>query len=218
MNKICGIYQIYVNDNIYVGSSQNINRRYWEHLWRLKNKTHANKHMQNIYNKYGEKLFQITILEECDINDLIKLEQKWIDLLKPNLNKAPIAGTTRGLKLTKEQCLNRKNINTGRKHSTETIKKRTDKIIGRKYTLEHKTKISISKIGKKRSDESIKKAILKCKKPVACYDLNNILIKVYESAKDASLQINCQATNITRCCKNKLKTHKNMIWRYYDER
>jgi group I intron endonuclease len=216
MGKTCGIYQITVNDNSYIGSSQNINRRFWEHLWKLKNKTHTNKHMENVYNKYGEGLFQLSVLEECDISNLIKLEQKWIDLLKPNLNKAPVAGTTRGLKLTKEQCVNRKNINTGRKHSAESIKKRTDKIKGRKYTSEHKAKISASRVGKKASDESIKKRISKCKKPVACYDLNNVLIKVYESSKDASLQTNCQATNITRCCKNKLKTHKNMIWRYYE--
>lgn len=211
-----GIYQIIVNHNIYIGSSKNIERRYWEHLWKLKYKEHPNIHLQNLYEKYGEDKFELSILEICNVSDLIEKEQKWIDLLKPNINKAPVAGSTLGLKLTIEQCKNRSKNNIGRKHSIESIKKRTDKIRGRKYTEQHRINISKSKLGKKQNSDAVKKRIEKCKKSVACYDLNNSLIKIYDCAKTAALENGFHATNITRCCKNKIKTYKNMIWRYYN--
>lgn len=211
-----GIYQIKINNSFYIGSSRNIQRRYWEHLWKLKNKKHPNIHLQYLYNKYGEEKFELSILENCTINCLIEKEQYWINLLNPNINKAPVAGSTLGLKLTNEQCENRRIINTGRKHSLETIKKRTDKIKGRKYTEKHKENISKSMLGKKQNQQTIKKRVEKNKKPVACYDLNYILIRIYDSAKTAALENNYQATNITRCCKNKIKTYKNKIWRYLD--
>lgn len=215
MGDICGIYQINVKNNIYVGSSKNINRRYWEHLWKLKNKKHPNTHMQNLYDKYQENSFVLSVLEKCDIENLIINEQKWIEKLNPNINKAPVAGTTLGLKLSQDQCENRRKINTGRIHSKESIQKRIDKIKGRKYSDKHKNNIRLSKLGKKVSKESIAKRILKTKKSIACYDLNNVLIKIYDSAKDAALETGYYSTNITRCCKNKLKTYKNLIWRYY---
>ena len=173
-----GIYAIKINNNIYIGSSKNIQRRYWEHLWKLKNNKHTNYHLQNLYNKYKIDSLKLFIIEECEINFLLNREQYWIDVIKPNINKSPVAGTTLGLKLTKDQCINRRNINTGRKHSEETIKKRTDKIKGRKYTEQHKLNISKSKLGKKRTEEIIKLCAEKNKKPVACYDLSNTLIKI----------------------------------------
>lgn len=211
-----GIYQIKINNSFYIGSSKNIQRRYWEHLWKLKNKKHPNIHLQNLYNKHGEEKFELFILENCTINCLIEREQYWINLLNPNINKAPVAGSTLGLKLTNEQCKNRSKNNIGRKHSLESIKKRTDKIKGRKYTEKHRENISKSRLGKKQNQQTIKNRTEKNKKPIACYDLNYILIRIYDSAKTAALENNYHATNITRCCKNKIKTYKNKIWRYWD--
>jgi group I intron endonuclease len=211
-----GIYKITVNNNIYVGSSKNINRRYWEHLWKLKKGKHSNKHLQNLYNKYKEENFELTVLEHCDVVHLIKNEQKWINLLKPSINKAPVSGTTLGLKLTKEQCKTRSKNNIGRKHSPESIQKRVNKIKGRKYTDTHKANISASLSGKPQNKNTIKNRVEKCKKPIACYDLHNTIIQIYDSAKTAALKNGIHATNITRCCKNKIKTYKNMIWRYHN--
>ena len=63
--KICGIYKItnLKNHKIYIGSSNNIMRRWYEHLRDLKNQKHCNSHLQNAWNKYGENNFLFEIIE-----------------------------------------------------------------------------------------------------------------------------------------------------------
>lgn len=214
--KKCGIYKIAIKENLYIGSSSNLYRRFWEHSWKLKNNRHNNQHLQNCFNKYGKEFFKVEILEYCENNILLEREQFYINLLCPNLNKSPVAGTTLGLKMTPEQCLKRKLNNLGRKHSEETIEKRISKIKGRKYSEEHRKKISESHKGKTLSKEHKEKIINSNKKTVACYDKNGILIKIYTCSKE-TLYDGFTPTNVTRCCKGKLKTHKNLIWKYYDK-
>jgi len=214
--KKCGIYKITILNNIYIGSSSNLHRRMWEHSWKLKNNKHVNRHLQNVYNKYGINNFFIEIIEECNVDLLLEREQYYINILKPNLNKSPVAGTTLGLKLTEKQCLTRKLNNLGRKHSEESIQKRVSKIKGRKYSEEHRKNISNSKKGKCISEEHKLKLINGNKKPVCCYNKEGILIKIYSCASDTLID-GYTPTNVTRCCKNKLKTHKNLIWKYYEK-
>jgi group I intron endonuclease len=80
----CGIYKIEnLSDNkIYIGSSVNINSRKYKHFWMLRKNIHDNNHLQNSYNKFGEKKFTFTILELCNIEDLIMLENKYINTYK----------------------------------------------------------------------------------------------------------------------------------------
>lgn len=80
----CGIYKIEnLSDNkIYIGSSVNINSRKYKHFWMLRKNIHDNNHLQNSYNKFGEKKFTFIILELCNIEDLIMLENKYINTYK----------------------------------------------------------------------------------------------------------------------------------------
>jgi group I intron endonuclease len=55
--------------------------------------------------KYGYSNFELAILEYCDSEDLIKKEQYYIDLLKPNYNLLTIAGSLLGFKHTEEAKL-----------------------------------------------------------------------------------------------------------------
>lgn len=50
-----GIYSLYweEQDLIYIGQSQNIERRFTEHLYKLKNNTHTNYKVQKAYITYG---------------------------------------------------------------------------------------------------------------------------------------------------------------------
>lgn len=79
--KICGVYKItnVINGMFYIGSSNNIEYRWKCHIRDLKNNRHVNSHLQNAWNKYGEKNFVFSILEECDECVLRELEQKYID-------------------------------------------------------------------------------------------------------------------------------------------
>jgi predicted GIY-YIG superfamily endonuclease len=65
-----GIYALYweEQDLIYIGESDNIERRFKEHLKMLETNKHFNYRVQEVYNTYGLPLFQI--LEECHINEL----------------------------------------------------------------------------------------------------------------------------------------------------
>lgn len=106
MIVLCGIYKIIniLNNKIYVGSSINVTSRIRYHFNDLKAKRHANKHLQNAYNKYGKEIFTWILIERCKKEELLVREQYYIDTLKPKYNICKIAGKTENIrKLSKKQ-------------------------------------------------------------------------------------------------------------------
>lgn len=95
-----GIYEIRntKSDKIYIGSSQNILKRWREHQSCLRNNCHGNSKLQNAWNKYGESIFVFTILETVAIENLLIREQISLDRLNPFYNICKIAGSNRGTK------------------------------------------------------------------------------------------------------------------------
>ena len=87
--KISGIYKIVnrTNGKYYVGSSNNIKRRWINHKYMLNKNYHDNKHLQSSWNKYGSGNFEFIIVEYVSENDLIDVEQKYLDVVKIELNK-----------------------------------------------------------------------------------------------------------------------------------
>lgn len=81
-----GIYKITnLNDNkVYIGSSINVTKRQYKHFWMLRNNKHDNLHLQNSFNKFGEDSFLFEIIQFCDVNDLIFLENSYITKYKSN--------------------------------------------------------------------------------------------------------------------------------------
>lgn len=56
------------------------------------------------------------------------------------------------------------------------------------------------------------------KKKVAQYDLiSNELVKVFPSAKDASIDLHIDSGSITKCCQHKRKSVGGYRWEYYQE-
>lgn len=53
------------------------------------------------------------------------------------------------------------------------------------------------------------------KKEVFQYDKNLNLIKKWNCIKDCEIE-NFDTSSITKCCKNKRKTHKGFIWKYHE--
>ena len=85
-----GIYGIInkVNNLIYIGESNNIERRWDEHIDELNENSHCNYKLQTAWNTYGKDNFKFEILEEIQkidnnhyktIMQLIYLEGKYID-------------------------------------------------------------------------------------------------------------------------------------------
>lgn len=62
----------------------------------------SNIMLQQAFKKYGLANFSIQIWEYCDKSLLIKREQYYIDLFKPKYNLSPTAGSSFGVKHTKE--------------------------------------------------------------------------------------------------------------------
>lgn len=79
--RVQGIYIIVclVNSRVYIGQSKHIQKRWLEHREELQNGCHCNKHLQNAWNKYGEKSFVFSVLELCESDKLTEREQYWID-------------------------------------------------------------------------------------------------------------------------------------------
>lgn len=82
-----GIYEIrnIINNNYYIGSAKNINRRWDRHRSGLRHNKHENVYLQRAWNKYGEEKFTFKVVEECDVSKLLTLEQKYLNL-KPEYN------------------------------------------------------------------------------------------------------------------------------------
>lgn len=86
LNQKCGIYKITCNEHSYIGSSINIYYRLKRHISDLLKNKHANKYMQNAFNKYGKDSFNFEVIEECSRVVLIKTEAYYIQSMSPDLN------------------------------------------------------------------------------------------------------------------------------------
>jgi group I intron endonuclease len=86
--SICGIYNIInvVDGKIYIGSSNDIERRFRKHRSLLNRNIHENKHLQNAWNKYGEVNFKFVLVNECLIDSLLIKEQEYLDIAKKFCN------------------------------------------------------------------------------------------------------------------------------------
>lgn len=84
-DAICGVYKItnLVNGKFYIGSSNNIKNRWYNHQKSLDEGTHGNAHLQKAWNKYGKENFKFEIIEECDPAVQFEREQFYLNELKP---------------------------------------------------------------------------------------------------------------------------------------
>ena len=167
-----------VNEKHYVGQASDKLKRFREHKKTLRGNYHCNVLLQRAFNKYGEDKFIFVVLENllsCD--QLNAREQHWIDLLKPEYNLAPVAGSLLGYKHSEEARENMSEAHKGRKHSAETrakmsaarmgnknaagskrSKEHMDALLannrGKPKSLEHKAKIGAGNRGKFVSEET----------------------------------------------------------------
>jgi len=183
--KTSGVYEIVntINGNRYIGSSKDIYIRWRGHKKRLKNRTHINPHLQNAWLKYGEDQFNFKVLETCQPISCVRIEQKYLDALKPEYNISPKAGggsfpgchkgrivteewrkkiseTLTGRKLSPEQRMRISLGQTGKHKKPMSAEGRahiSEAQIGKKHTDEHKKNISLGHIGKVLTSETKEK-------------------------------------------------------------
>lgn len=154
-NNTSGIYEIVnkLNGHRYVGSAVNIGKRWGNHIRDLNNNKHCNKHLQSAWNKYGADAFNFQVIELCFFLMLLPREQHYIDILCPEYNVLPTAGSNLGMKFSDEARANMSAAHKGLKYSSPTAEARANisaARMGKKPTPETKAKQSAAKMGKKR--------------------------------------------------------------------
>jgi len=79
VKKFCGIYAIISEkyNVVYIGSSVDIKKRYSWHLATFRKGKHYSRKLQEIFNKDKDSI-KLSILEECDFDDLTTLEDDYI--------------------------------------------------------------------------------------------------------------------------------------------
>jgi len=188
-----GVYKIVniVNNKCYIGSSVNIEKRWYFHKERLARNKHHCKYLQNAYNKYGKDCFVYTIVETCsrDRSIILSLEQKYLDSLKPEYNHCKIAGSP-----------------LGTRHTEETKRKMSLSSKGKTFSKEHKGKISVSHIGRKR--RNLYKPIIKI-----CPNTNCVL-ETFKSVQEASSNDAVTGARIASAARGVQKTSRGFIWKY----
>ena len=225
-----GVYQIYntINGKRYIGSSIHIEQRFKEHLRNLRANKHANAHLQNAWNKYGEKSFVFEDIELCEPDQCLKIEQEYIDYYyaadrKFGYNIDPYAdhaGNTlseetrkkisekaKGRKWSKEQRENWSKIMTGRKKpkQSQTMKQ---KYINGEFSLPRFNEVSEEK--RKSWSANISKAVRKrysdySNRPKGYWLKVNFSndVKYYPSLREASRQLGIDKGAIQYCFKQK---------------
>lgn len=143
-----GIYKITNIDTnkVYIGQSNDIKYRFRQHKCKLRANKHYNKYLQNAWNKYGEKHFIFSVIEECELKELNDKETYWCNYYKPNVYNLGNTGNVGTISEEIKQKLSK--ALKGRKKSPELVEKNRLGHIGLKH---------------KRTKEQIEKHRLKVK-------------------------------------------------------
>jgi predicted GIY-YIG superfamily endonuclease len=143
-----------VNGKSYIGSSVDLTRRLRQYYGK---KILTCKYISLIYqalSKHGHDKFSLGIIEYCEAEDLIKREQYYLDLLKPEYNIHQVAGSPLGHKYSEYTKKAMRTSALGRLHSMETRDKIAKAGIGRIFSEESRAKIGVSRLGCKHTEET----------------------------------------------------------------
>ena len=238
METKSGIYKITntINDRFYIGSSVNIHKRLNEHKRMLRKNIHDNDFLQKSWNKHGEDHFKFEIIELIiDKSTLIIREQFYLDLINPfnentTYNICKIAGNMLGFKHSEEtkkllSDLHKGNkYSLGFKHSDITKDKMSKSKTGKKHNLETINKMISSSIGRTQNDETKEKLSIINKGKTATnkvkiyqLDLNDNIIKLWDSITEAANYFNITPSSISSVCNGRNKTINGYKWLYFDE-
>lgn len=170
--KTSGIYRIvYLGDGReYIGSAVNFRQRWYLHLSQLRNGKHHSKHLQRVFDKYGEESLVCEVIEDIFIppgldkmqmrDRILPIEQEWLDERQPAMNGSKTAGSMLGFKQSEETKQKISESNKGRTNSPETrakisaANKGKKKPPGRKLDEAHIAAISESNRTRVLSDEA----------------------------------------------------------------
>lgn len=226
-----------ITRKVYIGSTINPESRMLHHFAALRAGKHHSIHLQRSFDKYGEEHFHFSVIDECDADDRLQVEQRYLDELKPfdekSYNVSPIA-TNCVLCGEKNGMWGRRgedNPNFGRKHTDEAKEKMSKNSHLRHRTPEENAKISKTKRekfargelvpwikGKHLSEEQKKYFSEIHKKPIVCYDLSTgAFVNEYLSRLEAEEETGISKSSISSVCQRRVKSTGGFIWRFKDD-
>ena len=234
---IYGLIDPVTNQLRYVGKSVNPKSRFRKHIQESKNKqTYKDRWINSILNGYKPELI---IIDEVDLCNWEFWEKHYISYFKSigcKLTNTTDGGDNppnhKGRKRTKEEIEKISKSNLGKKRSEETkIKisqsKKGKKIPhlnnGKERSLSHRNNLSLSLKGRmspnkgkefsKEHKEKLSKSSTS-KKSVIQMNLNNEIIKIWNSIADAQKELKIR--HISDCCSNNgtYKTAGGYKWKY----
>jgi group I intron endonuclease len=175
-----GIYKLInvINDKFYVGSAVDLKRRKTRHFSELRKGKHSNRHLQAAWNKYGEQAFVFVVIAEIPPEaDLLAAENVWlhthvgkdycynigVDATAPMQGMAGELSPTWGYKHSAENIAVIAAASAGRVQDKDTIRRKTEHLIGKPKSAAVRAKISATLsgegnfwYGKKRPDHGAK--------------------------------------------------------------
>lgn len=205
MSGIYCIQNIITKDG-YIGSSNNLKTRFICHKSSLKHNKHKNIKLQLAVNKYSLENFEFYIIAKCPIEYLAKLEQWFINNLKPEYNIALHTESFRRGKINSKEHQD-KIINTRRINGT--LERISKNMLGNQFAKDQKrTKQEIDNLQKARKEKFIKRVLQ--------FDLSGNLIKEHKDTVSAGKSVNLSYKSIHKCCNDKLNkfTAAGFKWKY----
>ena len=226
-----------VNGKYYLGSTINPESRMSHHFAALRSGKHHSRHLQRAFDKYGEEHFHFYIIEECDAEDRIGVEQKYLDSMDLSTemfyNVSPVASNCvlvgesngmwgkRGLE----------NPNYGRKWTESQRMHMPDYRHLKNKSEEHRKRISETRKRKYASGELVswnkgthlteeqKKHLSDVKKkPVVYYRLDTgEYVGEFPSRFEAEELLAISKNSIYHVCKRRIKSTGGFIWRFKDD-
>jgi len=199
-----GIYVI-TNDidaRVYIGSATSFKQRYAVHKKKITHNEGCNPKLKNFANKYGIEHLTFSAVHACEKEDLLKVEQLYLDIFQPfddnGFNIARKAGSPIGYKHTQE--------------AKDKMKGRP----GHVWDEEHKKLFSEMKKGVKRPESvklKLREHYAEQAKAVMVYDKNGFIAE-YPSAMEAAIQMGLTKMLIRNSLHNKNKTVKGYVFIY----
>ena len=257
------------NKKVYIGkTTRSVSKRWREHVQEA-NRVKDNNHFHNAIKKYGEDSFKIVIIDTITETTKEQLDQHLILLEKTYIEHYNSFYNGYNETLGGDGVSGRtgnKNSFYGKKHTLETkkkigeksrernaissvltkqaIEKRANSRRGVPMSEEQKMKLSKINIGKKQSQETIKKrnhtkAIRRelgmyqprvfteeykmrvygdSIRKILQFDTEGNLLKEYEALFKVNEDFpNIDRSGICKCCRRKIKTCGGYVWRYSDD-
>jgi group I intron endonuclease len=136
-------------ERCYIGSSINVDKRWYDHRRKLLYNRHHSRKLQRHCNKYGVDDLIFEVLSPCPICDLVRTEQFYIDMYNPYFNCSPTAYSNIGVKHTAQSRANMSKGQKGKVIPEEVRRKISESTKGRRVSDDVRRNMSAAQKGHK---------------------------------------------------------------------